>query len=192
VTEYWSRDRQVKFARIEAEAKGFHLTITERNETEKPWGGFIKFDPECLDAYRAAYWQHGLSAHWNRIVGTLWQRANGTDDLSLDAKLLLLAPGQRLSLQAHERRSELWRVLEGPVVVVCGDAPEDLTDHEVRPGEIVRIPHHKLHRAAAPATGWGVIAEFWEHTEPHNPSDEDDILRYEDDYDRAGGNANTP
>jgi hypothetical protein len=32
--------------------------------------------------------------------------------------------------------------------------------------------------------GWGVVAEFWQHTDPDYPSDEDDIVRVQDDYSR--------
>ena len=32
---------------------------------------------------------------------------------------------------------------------------------------------------------WGVVAEFWQHTDPNHPSDEEDIVRVQDDYKRA-------
>jgi hypothetical protein len=32
---------------------------------------------------------------------------------------------------------------------------------------------------------WGVVAEFWQHTDPEHPSDEDDIVRVQDDYKRS-------
>ena len=32
---------------------------------------------------------------------------------------------------------------------------------------------------------WGVVAEFWQHTDPDHPSDEDDIVRVQDDYKRS-------
>ena len=31
---------------------------------------------------------------------------------------------------------------------------------------------------------WAIIAEIWQHTEKDNPSDEDDIVRINDDYGR--------
>ena len=34
-------------------------------------------------------------------------------------------------------------------------------------------------------TSWGVIAEFWQHTDASNPSNEDDIVKIEDDYFRG-------
>ena len=32
--------------------------------------------------------------------------------------------------------------------------------------------------------GWGIVAEIWQHTDPENPSDEDDIVRLQDDFGR--------
>jgi len=32
--------------------------------------------------------------------------------------------------------------------------------------------------------GWGVVAEVWQHEDPGNPSDENDIVRLDDDFDR--------
>ena len=31
---------------------------------------------------------------------------------------------------------------------------------------------------------WGVVAEFWQHTDASPPSNEDDIVRLQDDYAR--------
>ncbi|MCU0327251.1 MAG: phosphoheptose isomerase, partial [Spirosomaceae bacterium] len=31
---------------------------------------------------------------------------------------------------------------------------------------------------------WGIIAEIWQHTDPKNPSDENDIVRVQDDFGR--------
>jgi hypothetical protein len=32
--------------------------------------------------------------------------------------------------------------------------------------------------------GWGVLAEIWQHTDAGQPSDEDDIVRVQDDFGR--------
>lgn len=179
-----SRERATKFARVEAEARGFGLEIVEMDQ-DRPWGGFVRFHRDSLGAFRKAYWERGLGEHWREMLAGIWAELETSGrDLHLDAKLLLLAPGERLSLQSHERRSELWRVLEGPVTMVIGSDPEALRDHDVRAGEVVRIPCGCCHRGAAPLTGWAVVAEFWRHEDPDNPTDEADIIRYADDYDR--------
>ena len=37
----------------------------------------------------------------------------------LGPKILLVKPGARLSWQYHQRRKETWRIVEGPVGIVC-------------------------------------------------------------------------
>jgi hypothetical protein len=32
--------------------------------------------------------------------------------------------------------------------------------------------------------GWGIVAEIWQHTNAQQPSDEDDIVRVQDDFGR--------
>ena len=176
------RDKKVRFERIRAEAKGFELEIEEVDDG-RPWGGFVTFAQDSVEAFLAAYWHTLLMDYWRNLLGEHLAKAKAAEPpLQLDAKLLLVAPGQRLSLQSHERRSELWRVLEGPVVVVTGTTEEKVSDREVRPGEVVRIACGHLHRLAAPPSGWGVVAEIWEHEDFAHPSDEDDTTRYDDDY----------
>ena len=162
------KDKELRFARQMAEARGFGLDVREVDST-KPWGGYIRFSRASLGAFLSAYWRgiHVKDA-----------------DLDLDAKLLLVAPGERLSLHAHERRSELWRVLEGPVVVSLGTGEAALEERLMRPVEVVTLPCGHLHRLTAPDDSWGVVAEFWQHENPADPSDESDIVRYADDYGR--------
>ena len=33
-------------------------------------------------------------------------------------------------------------------------------------------------------SNWGIIAEIWQHTDPEKPSDEEDIVRVQDDFGR--------
>lgn len=185
MADYWSSDRELRFSRIIAEAKGFGLITREVCARERPWGGYLLFDnsAESLNAFRDAYWRKWLSPQWEAELERLWQENRERPELPLEAKLLLLEPGKRFSLQTHERRDEVWRVIEGPVMVVVGDYEDDLNTLELRPGEIIRIDHGTLHRAAAPALHWAVLAEFWHHTDPNNPSDEKgDVVHYADDY----------
>jgi mannose-6-phosphate isomerase-like protein (cupin superfamily) len=177
-----SRDKEWRFARIEAEARGFDLEV-EAVVKDKPWGGYVSFSRHSLAGFRDAYWRGFLSEHWQQELDNYFRAAAETKGgVSLDAKLLLVAPGERISLQAHRRRSELWRIVEGPIVFVSGTGLLSLSDREVRPGEVLKIPCGTLHRLTAPAPSWGVVAEFWHHEDPPNPSDEDDIVRYDDDY----------
>ena len=156
------------FGRIVAEAKGFGLEVCEQ-DFERPWGGFLRFTEESLDAFLGAYWQ-GVDI--------------GKQAARRDPKVLLVAPAHRLSLQMHHRRSELWRVLDGPVLVVHGPDLERLERDVLFAGEVIHIPCGHLHRLAASLTSWGRVAEIWEHVDPADPSDEADIVRVQDDYAR--------
>ena len=156
------------FARIVAEAKGFGLDIVDK-DSERPWGGFLRFSEGSLDAFLEAYWE-GVDT--------------GRQEGRRDPKVLIVAPGQRLSLQLHHRRSELWRVLDGPVLVIHGVDQGHLECDVLFPGDVIRIPCGHMHRLGAALTSWGRVAEIWEHVDPKNPSDEDDIVRVQDDYAR--------
>ncbi len=182
MADYWSSDRELRFSRIRAEAEGFGLETREVCERELPWGGYLVFENGSLDAFREAYWRKWITPQWSAELARMWQEGKERPELPFEAKLLLLEPGKRFSLQTHERRDELWRVIEGPVTVVIGDHEDDLNTIEMRPGEVIRIDCGKLHRAAAPALHWAVLAEFWHHTDPANPSNEKDVHRYADDH----------
>lgn len=156
------------FGRIIAECDGFGLEICDR-DFERPWGGFLRFSEECLQAFLDAYWR-GID------TGTAVGRR--------DPKVLIVAPGKRLSLQLHHRRSELWRVLDGPVMVVHGPDVRHLESDVLRGGEVIHVPCGHMHRLVGDLTTWGRVAEIWEHTDAADPSDESDIVRMQDDYAR--------
>ncbi|MDO8585542.1 MAG: phosphoheptose isomerase [Armatimonadota bacterium] len=160
--------RALVFKRILAEAQGFGLQIFDQ-DFARPWGGFLRFTEDSLNAFFSAYWE-GVDT--------------GAAAGRRDPKVLLVAPAQRLSLQLHHRRSEVWRTLDGPVLVVHGPDRDHLVADVLLPGDVVHIPCGHLHRLAGSLSSWGRVAEIWEHTDPQNPSDEDDIVRVQDDYAR--------
>jgi mannose-6-phosphate isomerase-like protein (cupin superfamily) len=158
----------IVFNRILAEAKGFRLRVRESDFT-RPWGGFVRFTEKSLGRFLEAYWQG---------VDTGEHRGRR------DPKVLLVAPGQRLSLQLHHRRSELWRVLDGPVMVIHGPDQKHLREEVLLAGETIHLECGEMHRLCASLDSWGRVAEIWEHVDPDNPSDESDIVRVRDDYAR--------
>jgi len=92
------------------------------------------------------------------------------------SKVIRVRPGQRLSYQSHRHRSEHW-------VIVAGH-PEVTLDGEIlrlSPGEHVFIPQGAKHRIANPGEE---TVEFVE-VQLGDYFGEDDIERYEDDYERA-------
>ena len=50
-------------------------------------------------------------------------------------------------------------------------------------GETIVLEKGERHRLIG-LDNWGVVAEFWQHTDPDHLSDEDDIIRVQDDYSR--------
>ncbi len=98
------------------------------------------------------------------------------DSAQFKSKILRVAPGQQLSYQSHRFRSEHWVILRG--------APEIVLDGEVlrpQPGEAVFIPQGARHRIRNPGEEPVEIVEV----QVGSYFGEDDIVRYEDDYDRV-------
>jgi len=91
-------------------------------------------------------------------------------------KRICVNPNQRLSLQSHAKREELWIVLKGRGYVTLDDK-----DILVIPGSIIRIPLGAKHRVKNDGV------EDLEFIEVQTGSyfGEDDIVRYSDDYGRA-------
>jgi mannose-6-phosphate isomerase len=158
----------IVFNRIVAEADGFNLKICDQ-DLNRPWGGFLRFDEECLELFFKAYWQ-GIDT--------------GKSAGKRDPKVLVVAPAQRLSLQLHHRRAELWRVLDGPVLVVHGPDMDHLKEEVLFTGDTIHLACGEIHRLCGSLTSWGRVAEIWEHSDAWNPSDETDIVRLQDDYSR--------
>jgi hypothetical protein len=52
------------------------------------------------------------------------------------------------------------------------------------PGEVLRLELGERHRLIGLQT-WGVVSEIWQHIDATSPSDELDIVRVADDYDRT-------
>jgi mannose-6-phosphate isomerase-like protein (cupin superfamily) len=137
---------------------------------DRPWGGFFVIDEEQAQKFANIYFQ-GLSIEKLRVTG------------KLSPKILIVKPGARLSWQYHHRRAETWRVIKGTVGVVrsYNDVEGEVNSFEM--GEIIVLQQGERHRLIG-LNDYGVVAEFWQHTDSSNPSDEDDIVRVQDDYSR--------
>lgn len=151
---------------IETFVKSLGLKVTE-HDYEKPWGGYLRIDESQIDMFTAVFFK-GVEV---RVQG------------KLTPKILFVAPHQRLSWQYHHRRTELWRVVTGPV-----QAEKSVTDAETPPtsyavGDLIDLGPQVRHRLIG-ADSWGVVAEIWQHTDPTNPSNEQDIVRVQDDFGR--------
>jgi mannose-6-phosphate isomerase-like protein (cupin superfamily) len=91
-------------------------------------------------------------------------------------KRIEVKPEQRLSLQSHENRSEHWVIVSGEAIVTLDD-----DDIHLRANEDVLIPAKTKHRVANRGKELLVFIEV----QCGSYLGEDDIKRYEDDYNRA-------
>ncbi len=148
-------------------AQGFTIVSQDEN---RPWGGFFVIAESQAPKFIETYFPSLSIADFE-----------GFEKLS--PKILMVAPGKRLSWQYHHRRSEIWRLIEGEAGVVKSLTNEQTDVHELEIGELVRLECGERHRLVG-LDGWGVLAEIWQHVDAANPSDEEDIVRVEDDFGR--------
>ena len=161
--------KQDLFKQVAAKLQKQGFTIAREDQT-RPWGGFFVIQEDQTQNFDNTYFD-GLSVEGLKISG------------KLSPKVLLVAPGQRLSWQYHHRRAEIWQVVEGPVGVAISDTDEQGEVKSYAVGERIVLKQGERHRLVG-LEGWGVLAEIWQHTDAGNPSDEDDIVRVQDDFGR--------
>lgn len=109
--------------------------------------------------------------HVTRPWGSFKQYAHNEP---VTVSLMTCKPGQRLSLQSHKGRGELWIVLDDGAQIQVG---EDIRGYQA--GDEVWIGAEQKHRLACPGPQPVRVLEVafgtWQ---------QDDITRYEDDYAR--------
>ncbi len=91
-------------------------------------------------------------------------------------KRIMVKPGAQLSLQSHMHRAEHWVVVEGSANVTIGDTVTLLTENQS-----TYIPLGEVHRLENP----GKVPLHLIEVQSGAYLGEDDIIRYEDIYDRA-------
>jgi mannose-1-phosphate guanylyltransferase / mannose-6-phosphate isomerase len=97
------------------------------------------------------------------------------DDTRHKVKKITVYPGAKLSLQAHYHRAEHWVVIQGFARVVNGDNTILL-----RENESTYIPSYTMHRLENP----GMINLELIEVQTGNYLEEDDIIRFDDEYNR--------
>lgn len=148
--------------------QGFTL---ERYDFNRPWGGFFVINEE----------------HAARFIETYFPEESVADlagGRKVSPKILVVAPEKRLSWQYHHRRSEVWRVVNGRTGVITSDTDEQGEVQVLELGDKVVLACGERHRLVG-LEGFGLVAEIWQHTDPEHPSDEEDIVRLQDDFGRG-------
>jgi mannose-6-phosphate isomerase-like protein (cupin superfamily) len=147
--------------------EGFKVVATDH---QRPWGGFFVIDESQAPQFIERFFNH-LSL----------EDFSGFEKLS--PKILVVAPQKRLSWQYHHRRAEIWKLIGGVAGVVISDTDKETIPQPLSIGQVINLKCGERHRLLG-ADGYGVVAEIWQHTDKNNPSDEDDIVRVQDDFGR--------
>ena len=157
------------FREIEQQLQKQGFKIDKQDQT-RPWGGFFVISEDQAQRFADTYFD-GMSVDSLKIAG------------KLSPKILVVAPQKRLSWQYHFRRAEIWKVIQGTVGVATSQTDEqgEVKVHEI--GSVITLKQGERHRLVG-LDDWGVLAEIWQHTDAANPSDEEDIVRVQDDFGR--------
>jgi len=152
--------------RKELESMGFKLTDSD---TQRPWGGFFYIDESQAQAFSNRFF-NGLDVESLRIEG------------KLSPKILMVKPKAKLSWQYHNRRAEIWQVYKGSVGIVQSETDVENEMQTYKPGNQIKLNQGVRHRLIG-LDDYGIVAEIWQHTNSI-PSDEEDIIRVQDDFGR--------
>ncbi len=149
---------------------GFNVSDSD---FDRPWGGFFVIDENQAEQFIASFFP-GYTKE-QLMLGE-----------KLSPKFLVVAPNRRLSWQYHFRRAEIWRVVAGPVQVAISNTDDETNPGTYNDGDIITLTKGTRHRLVGAPDSYGVVAEIWQHTDPKKPSDEEDIVRLQDDFGRGG------
>jgi mannose-6-phosphate isomerase-like protein (cupin superfamily) len=139
-------------------------------DLNRPWGGFFVIEEKQALKFAEVYFP---MENFNDLMITE----------KLSPKILIVAPGHRLSWQYHNRRAEIWKCIGSDVQVITSENDNEDKIHLLKNGDILKLKQGKRHRLVG-LEDWGLVAEIWQHTDSDYPSDEDDIIRLKDDYSR--------
>ena len=152
------------------ESDGYSIAELEVN---KPWGAFFRLDNDDAPKFIEQYFP-GLTLDEARL---------GTENAELSPKILVVSPEQRLSWQYHHRRAERWNFLTGGSYVVS-KTDEQTPVVQAQAGTVLQIACGERHRLIGLPKDYALVAEIWQHVDPEQASDEQDIVRLQDDYQR--------
>ncbi|MBX9888213.1 MAG: phosphoheptose isomerase [Flavobacteriaceae bacterium] len=162
-------DKNAIFERVAAIIKSENFTIVQQDMT-RPWGGFFVIAEDQASAFAKLFFPN-LELSQIQITN------------KLSPKILVVAPNKRLSWQYHYRRSEIWKIIGGKVGVKTSLTDEEGEIQELTSGAFIQMDKGERHRLIG-LDSWGIVAEIWQHTDLNQPSDEEDIVRLQDDFGR--------
>ena len=148
-------------------SKGFKITS---KDFERTWGGFLVIDESQAQDFSNQFFK-GLDVQTLKIGG------------KLSPKILIVKPKARLSWQYHYRRAEIWRVFKGECGIIRSDTDKENEMKIYNEGDQIKLKQGERHRLIG-LENYCLVAEIWQHTDKNNPSNEEDIVRVQDDFGR--------
>ena len=139
-------------------------------DIDRPWGGFYVIDESQAQSFASLFFNN-LDVSKLSLSG------------KLSPKILVIKPKKRLSWQYHHRRSEIWSVIKGGIIVSKSDDDVERELINLKAGKQIEIAKEERHRIIG-TNKYALVAEIWIHTDKDNPSNEEDIVRVQDDFDR--------
>ena len=161
-------EKEKVFSDIQLYLDQLNLSVSNIDK-QRPWGGFFVINENDAE----------------KFIGQFFPGLDKTELLKgkLSPKILLVAPNKKLSWQYHSRRSEIWKLIDGMAAVVTSDTDVENETAFLKKGDIITLKKGERHRLVG-LNEWGIVAEIWVHTDTDHPSDEEDIVRLQDDFGR--------
>ena len=150
--------------RKEIESMGFNVVDQDFN---RPWGGFLLID----------------ESQSQEFINKLISKQDLKIENKVSPKILIVNPNSRLSWQYHHRRKEIWKVFKNDVGIIKSKDNNETDMKIFNAGDMIVLQKEERHRLIG-LSDFGIVAEIWIHTDLANPSDENDIVRLQDDYAR--------
>jgi mannose-6-phosphate isomerase len=156
------------FSSLQSALEEQNFILVEKDQN-RPWGGFLIAENQA-QRFADAYFD-GLDVSSLKISGRL------------SPEILIVAPNKRLSWHYHHRRAEIWRVIQARARVVRSNTDNESELDILNVGATVTLLQGERHLLVS-LENYAVVAEIWQNTEADNPSDEEDIVRLQDDFGR--------
>ena len=157
------------YLEIKKEIESFGFLVVS-HDFERPWGGFLVIDETQAQDFSNKFFE-GLDVNTLKIGG------------KLSPKILIVKPNARLSWQYHSRRAEIWQIYKGSAGIIRSNSDVENEIEVYNEGDQLVLQQGERHRLIG-LNEISVVAEIWQHTVANNPSDEDDIIRVQDDFGR--------
>ena len=157
------------FEQVKTYLESNNFKIINYDKT-RPWGGFYVIDESQSQQFIDFFFKD-FPEKKRQTLG------------KLSPKILMVQGGKRLSWQYHLRRAEIWKVLNGEVGVMTSNNDKEGDLQLKKKDDIIILKQGERHRLIG-TQSWGIIAEIWQHTDVGHPSNEEDIVRVQDDFGR--------